>query len=321
MRKTLQIFFEEKEEDSEEEKEEEDPEEEDPAEEEEEDPEEVEPEGKEKDTIVTQKDFINKVMAIIPNFEKFEDFGSLLPNTIDLEDIKSNNDKVEGFRGAQNFLRITGLDLNLLDSEDRRIVENQIDKLNKTITADFQEFWTQKIGRSSKISIQFELKHHDVSKGDKAGTPFLVFWIIDGEEKLYPKQRSQGVRWFLSFYLHLKANAINRKRIESLFLIDEPGGSLHAKAQGDVLRIFEDIKKNTQVIYTTHSPYLIEIPTMYRLLAVQRVDETDDKSDTEIIEPHKFASATTDTLSPLYTKMGVPFHGQQVIKPKNNILL
>jgi ABC-type ATPase involved in cell division len=201
------------------------------------------------------------------------------------------------------------------------MIENQIEKLSRTITADFQEFWCQKIGKTNKIGIEFELKHHDEKVKEKAGKPYLAFWIKDGQEKLYPKQRSKGVRWFSSFYLQLKASSKNTEKIERVFLIDEPGGSLHAKAQEDVIKVFEELKDKIQVVYTTHSPYLIKLETLYRLLAVQRANDEDDKSETQILDIHRLGSASTDTLSPIYTLMGADFSHQQVIKNKNNILL
>lgn len=270
---------------------------------------------------ITKEKFIEVFFDETPEFENFEDFASLLPDTIDLEDLKNKNEKIEGYKGAENLLAIAGLDLDFFETKELRMIENQIERLNKSITGDFQEFWRQKIGKTNKIALEFELRHHDASQGEKAGKPFLVFWIKDGEEKLYPKQRSKGVRWFTSFYLQLKANSLKEDQNNKVFLIDDPGGSLHARAQEDVLKVFEEIRDKVQVIYTTHSPYLIKLETLYRLLAIQRADEKDDKSETLVFGAHKLGSASSDTLSPIYTLMGVDFSHQQVIKKKNNILL
>lgn len=272
-------------------------------------------------TGVTEEEFIDTIFDKTPEFELFEDFASLLPDTIDLEDLQSKNEKAEGYKGAENLLAIAGLDLGFLQTGERRIVENRIDKLNQSVTTNFQEFWRQKIGRTNKISIEFELKHHDNNQGEKAGKPYLVFWIKDGGEKLYPKQRSKGVRWFASFYLQLKASSLDESKLGRVFLIDEPGGSLHARAQEDVLKVFEEIKSKVQVVYTTHSPYLIKLETIYRLLAVQRAEEENDKSETLVFDAHRLAAASSDTLSPIYTLMGADFSHQQVIKKNNNILL
>ncbi len=166
-----------------------------------------------------------------------------------------------------------------------------------------------------------ELRNHDDSVPTKSGKPYLVFWIKDGGEKLYPTQRSKGVRWFLSFYLQLKATAEFMKEKDVVLLVDEPGMSLHARAQEDVIKVFDDIKNKIQIIYTTHSPYLITLDTIYRILAVQRADEVDDKSETLVLDIHKIGAASTDTLSPVYTLMGARFCDQQSIKQKNNVLL
>ncbi len=270
---------------------------------------------------VTEEEFIDTIFDKTPERELFEDFASLLSKTIELEDLQNKNEKNEGYKRAENLLAIAGSNLDFLQAGKRRIVENRIDKLNKNVTTNFQEFWRQKIGKTNKISIEFELKHHDNSQAEKAGKPYFVFWIKDGEEKLYPKQRSKGVRWFTSFYLQLKASSLDENKYGQVFLIDEPGGSLHARAQEDVLKVFEDIRDKVQVIYTTHSPYLIKLETNYRLLAVQRADEEDDKSETLIFDAHKLGAASSDTLSPIYTLMGADFSHQQVIRKKNNILL
>jgi AAA15 family ATPase/GTPase len=63
---------------------------------------------------VTEEAFIEIFFELIPDFEFFEDFSSLLPNTIDLEDLKNNNTEIEGYRGARNLLTVAGMDLNFL---------------------------------------------------------------------------------------------------------------------------------------------------------------------------------------------------------------
>jgi len=179
-----------------------------------------------------------------PVIELFEDFSSLLPNRIDMEDIITGNELVEGYKAARNFLSIAQLDYSFFQQPSSRILKQKIENLNQSLTRNFQDFWQQSIGRNNKIHIHFEMDHYSASYGGKAGKPFLEFWIKDEGERLYPKQRSRGVRWFLSFYMELKASAnINRNMI---LLVDEPGVSLHARAQEDVLKVFEDIRDKIQ---------------------------------------------------------------------------
>jgi hypothetical protein len=246
-----------------------------------------------------------KYFEYCPVIELFEDFGSLLPNRIDMEDIITGNHHVEGYKAARNFLSLAQLDYSFFQQPSSRILKQKIENLNHSLTSNFHDFWQQSIGRNNKIHIQFELEHYNASFGDKAGKPYLEFWIKDEGERLYPKQRSRGVRWFLSFYLELKASAsINNKHL--ILLVDEPGVSLHARAQEDVLKVFEDIKEKIQIIYTTHSPHLVEINKLHRVLAVQRDDLDSFRSTTRIIDPLRLSAASPDTLTPLQSIMGNP---------------
>ena len=260
-----------------------------------------------------------KYFEFCPVFELFEDFGSLLPNRIDMEDIITGNDQVEGYKAARNFLSIAQLDYSFFQQPSSRILKQKIENLNHTLTQNFQDFWQQSIGRNNKINIQFELDHYSSSYGDEAGKPYLEFWIKDEGERLYPKQRSRGVRWFLSFYMELKAAAnINKKMI---LLVDEPGVSLHARAQEDVLKVFEDIKDKIQVIYTTHSPHLVEISKLHRVMAVQRDDLDNLRSATRILDPLKLSAASPDTLSPLQSILGNPAASEGFSSKKFNLIV
>ncbi|RPI41157.1 MAG: hypothetical protein EHM46_06805, partial [Bacteroidetes bacterium] len=217
---------------------------------------------------------------IVPDFELFEDFSSLLPNRIDLEDIIRANRQAEGYKAAINFLTITGLEYSFFQQPSSRILKQKIENLNGELTLNFQDFWRQNVGKNHKIKINFELSHYDHTHPEKSGKPYIEFWIKDDRERLYPKQRSRGVRWFLSFFLELKATAMDRSQKNKVLLIDEPGVSLHARAQEDVLKVFDDIKDQMQIIYTTHSPHLIDVNKLYRILAVQRAVEDDMNSET-----------------------------------------
>ncbi len=260
-----------------------------------------------------------KYFEYCPVIELFEDFGSLLPNRIDMEDIISGNEQVEGYKAARNFLSIAQLDYSFFQQPSSRILKQKIENLNHTLTRNFQDFWQQSIGRNNKINIQFELDHYSAAYGDKAGKPYLEFWIKDEGERLYPKQRSRGVRWFLSFYMELKAAAnINKQMI---LLVDEPGVSLHARAQEDVLKVFEDIKDRIQVIYTTHSPHLVEISKLHRVLAVQRDDLDSLRSATRILDPLQLSAASPDTLSPLQSILGNPAAGEGFSAKKFNLIV
>lgn len=255
-----------------------------------------------------------------PVFEMFEDFGSLLPNRIDMEDIVSGNENVEGYKAARNFLSLAQLDYSFFQQPSSRILKQKIENLNKTLTHNFHDFWQQSIGRNNKIHIQFELDHYSASYEGKAGKPYLEFWIKDEGERLYPKQRSRGVRWFLSFYMELMASASIVDK-QMVLLVDEPGVSLHARAQEDVLKVFEVIKDKIQVIYTTHSPHLVEINKLHRVLAVQRDDLDSMRSTSRILDPLQLASASPDTLTPLLSILGNPMGGEGFSSERVNLIV
>ncbi len=254
-----------------------------------------------------------------PAFILFNDEDNLLPNEISVKDLTNDSD-VSGKQAVLNLLAVANIDIAKLETGNARAIKQYMSTSNKGITAQFQDFWTQRIGKGSRIEVEIELGNRD-SKHAESGQQFLQFWIKDGEHTLHPKQRSKGVRWFISFYLSLKADSLKKKDSKSIFLIDEPGASLHARAQEDVIKVFEDIHKTNQIIYTTHSQHLIQFDNLYRLLAVQRRDDNDDDSDTFIIPAYHLGSASTNTLAPILEHMGINFSNQDVIARNNNIIL
>ena len=269
----------------------------------------------------SSNELAEEIFKILPDFEMFEDFSSLLPNRIDLEDIIRANKRAEGYKAAINFLTITGLEYSFFQQPSSRILKQKIENLNGELTLNFQDFWRQNVGKNNKININFELSHYDHTIPEKSGKPFIEFWIKDEQERLYPKQRSRGVRWFLSFFLELKATAMDKSKRHKVLLIDEPAVSLHARAQEDVLKVFDDIKERIQIIYTTHSPHLIDVNKLYRILAVQRAVEDDMKSETLVYSARSLKSATADTLSPIYSTMGARLNQQEIIKSFNNVIV
>lgn len=271
------------------------------------------------DQYYTPEELGSIFFSKIPEFEFFHDFSSLLPDKIDLEDIILKHENVKGYKAVRNYLKIANLKPEFFDQKNSRILKQKIEKLNHEISVDFHEYWRQSVGKDNKINISFELEHYDHNTPEKIGKPYIEFWIKDKDERLYPKQRSKGVRWFLSFYLELKAYAMDNQD-NRVLLIDEPAMSLHARAQEDVLKVFEDIKKYLQVIYTTHSPHLINENKLYRVLAIQRAKEN-YYSESIIYEPGSLKTASSDTLSPIYVLMGSQLNAHEFIQKENNIIL
>ena len=274
-----------------------------------------------KKDLLTLDSFAKTIYKYTPLITLFKD-ESQLPHKIDIADLESENKEAEGYIGARNFLSLTELKIDELksyQSNDRRI-KNKIDTANQQISDDLQNFWSQFLGTKDRISIQAEIENYDQTDSSKAGQPYLAFWIKDKNGNTKPVQRSKGVRWFISFFLTLKA--ITQEHVNRIILIDETGANLHAKAQKDILKILESEKENMQIVYATHSPYLINVEKVYRTLVVERKDiNSNSKTVTKVYKHHELGSASRDTLFPIYTAIGVDISHQLVIKETNNVIL
>ena len=75
------------------------------------------------------------------------------------------------------------------------------------------------------------------------------------------------------------------------------------------------------MIYTTHSPHLVEINKLHRVLAVQRDDLDSMRSNTRILDPLRLSSASPDTLTPLQSILGNPMAGEGFSAKRINLIV
>lgn len=104
--------------------------------------------------------------------------------------------------------------------------------------------------------------------GFNAGVVSFVVRSEDGEALLL-SERSNGLRWYLETFIDAQANDISGRNV--VYLLDEPGTSLHVNAQRELLKLFQHLAdKGNQVVYTTHSPYMLDLETdgVHRIRAV-----------------------------------------------------
>ncbi|GAA1439271.1 hypothetical protein GCM10009602_09540 [Nocardiopsis tropica] len=69
-------------------------------------------------------------------------------------------------------------------------------------------------------------------------------------------QRSEGFRWLVSFFVVFKAQAQADLK-NAILLLDEPGLSLHALKQQEFRKTVSRLSEDNQVVYTTHSPFMV----------------------------------------------------------------
>lgn len=116
-------------------------------------------------------------------------------------------------------------------------------------------------------------------------------------------ERSTGFIWFFSFLTWF--SEVKREHGDNLvILLDEPGLALHATAQADLLRfVREKLVPEHQVIYTTHSPFMIDASDLFSCRTVE--DQTgpgEEVLGTKVGDD--VLSTDRDTLFPLRAALG-----------------
>lgn len=236
--------------------------------------------------------FLNELLTYIPNFIFFSDFLDILPFEVVLAEAKNH-------KTVLDFAKVANLDLDkVIAATDLQRRRNILSKHSASISGDFMEYWDQ-----NRLDLVAEPDGEYLRIGIKEAGKTLLF---------KPEQRSKGFQWFLSFYLRLNAE---RDEI-SIILIDEPGLYLHAKAQENVMNVLENIAKESQIIFSTHSPYLIDTQRLDRVRLVLKDDHTGTQIENKI---HK--RADTETLTPIITAIGLDISKDFSIAGKKNVLL
>ena len=103
---------------------------------------------------------------------------------------------------------------------------------------------------------------------DADGNYFRI-WVSDSvrPEPIELEARSTGLQWFFSFYLvFLVESELHHKN--AILLLDEPGLTLHPLAQRDLFRFFENLSQSNQIVYTTHSPFMVDSNHLERVRSI-----------------------------------------------------
>ncbi len=117
------------------------------------------------------------------------------------------------------------------------------------LTRSFAEWWKQ-----GDYRFRFEAD----------GNHFRI-WVADSRrpQEVELEHRSTGLQWFLSFFL-VFLNEARGAHENCVLLLDEPGHSLHPLAQRDLSAFFDGLAADNQIIYTTHSPFLVDADRLAR---------------------------------------------------------
>ncbi|MGQ7856277.1 ATP-dependent nuclease [Pedobacter sp. WC2501] len=139
------------------------------------------------------------------------------------------------------------------DKNDKRNLDRLIQKMERKISDIIFDAWNKIFKR--KIQDTRIIIRYDV---DGENLAFLEL-EIESEDGIYLiNERSLGFRWFFIFLLFTQFRPYRKNSPKSvIYLFDEPASNLHPSAQTQLLKSFENLTKNSKVIYTTHSHHLI----------------------------------------------------------------
>ena len=219
-----------------------------------------------------------------------------------------------------DFLEYAGTSLeDLKDTNQRDPLKAKCQGASNDITDEIFQFWSQ------NKALEVEIELYGGESGDVP--PFNSGSVVEASIKNQDhrvsvplSERSAGFLWFFSFLAQFKQ--MEKKAPGSLILLDEPGLSLHGKAQSDLLKyIIERLLPNHQVIYTTHSPFMVPPNRLPDVRVVEDVIE--DGSHRRTIRGTKVSNyaltVDRDTLFPLQAYLG--YEMIQTLLIKENVLL
>ena len=178
-----------------------------------------------------------------------------------------------------------------LDGSNRGYIEGQIAKWNEKLNDELNlsHFWHQ--DEQFRLSLNY-----------KDGV--IYFEIHDKTECIYTfEERSSGLKFFLSYYIQAKALEMSGRSKNSIILMDEPDAALSILAQRNLLSVFESLVRPEtshqvcQLVYTTHSPYLINRNFPRRISVVKKEDA---EEGTQYIE-----HARARRYEPVRTALGI----------------
>tara|TARA_B100000809_G_scaffold230454_1_gene244865 strand:+ start:22250 stop:24265 length:2016 start_codon:yes stop_codon:yes gene_type:complete len=235
----------------------------------------------------------------LPKFVYFDNY-SLMRGKISINELRQRSENGGPFDDADrtflSLLTLSGVSLKDLEKDlGYEDIKVELESASITITDEIFEYWQQ----NRQLKVQF-----DVSQADPRDAPplnqgkILHVRIENARHRVTVSfdERSKGFVWFfsfLSYFSHLEETESG----DLVILLDEPGTALHAMAQKDFLRFMDErLSPRCQVLYTTHSPFMIDLEKLHRIRLVQDMDGvgtviTDDPvhNDKETVFPLQMA--------------------------------
>lgn len=246
-----------------------------------------------------------------PKFVYFGEYDSM-PGQVNIRELITLRDSNKMSRGQQAFLSLLHLanvePEDFINPESEEHLIRDIENASNGITDEVFAYWSQ----NQNLRVQLRIAH--TSTGSRTDPTIQIRVLNQKHNVTVPfDERSRGFVWFFSF-LAFFSELEHVSNHPIILLLDEPGLSLHAKAQADLLRFIDErLAQHHQVIFTTHSPFMIDPQKFERVRTVQDEDKVGTQVSQDVLR------ADNDTVFPLMAAMGIDLTQTLWVGP--NVLL
>ncbi|MGX1797395.1 AAA family ATPase [Streptomyces albidoflavus] len=246
-----------------------------------------------------------------PKFFYFSDYQNL-PGRIALTELNGQEEPgASEMQTARALLELASTTAGAMSAEDFEERKAELEAVSNDLTRQVFEYWKQNPDLSVEIDLDKTTIQHP--NGQQAVASHLDIRVKDRRHGFTNNfsARSTGFQWFFSFLAAFSQFESYPHGV--VVLLDEPGLSLHGRAQADFLRfINERLAPVAQVIYTTHSPFMVETARLDRVRIVE-----DRGPDTGAVVTDEVLSVTDDSLFPLQAALGYDIAQNLFVGPDN----
>lgn len=250
-----------------------------------------------------------KLSAVLPKFLYFEKC-SILDGRVSIDFLMKKQQR--GMLSGPERVFLALLDLVGTKPEHLAGIENSeeltadLEAASAPITDHISDHWSQ--NRALRVCFQLHPgKPQDPPPFDEGYV--LETRILNTRHNITLNfdERSTGFAWFFSFLVWF--SQVKRTYGNNLFvLLDDPGIGLHARAQVDLLGyLSRELKPLYQVIYTTHSPFMIRANSLSQCRTVEDIIVKDERGREKFMGTkvgQQVLSTSPDTLIPLRAALG-----------------
>lgn len=212
-------------------------------------------------------------------------------------DAVKNGSDDESIQAAADFLALARVVPENVADWNFEQSNSELESVSSLLTKRVKQHWHQNDHLRLEVTLEAQ---EDVTTGQPRIRRYLQFRVQDSRHDFSSRldRRSTGFQWFVSF---LASFLEFEKDTNLMLLLDEPGLSLHARAQMDLLDTIKDkLANGRQVLYSTHSPFLVKTN---RLNEVRIVEDRGPELGTSVIADAG-GVADVDTLFPLQAALG-----------------